>query len=221
MPVERVTTADQISDGIIKTSEVIGVGIGKASKFTAEKLSDYSKNYISTTKPNETPTQISSSTKSTISTAKTVTDYTMRGVGTIAGWIGTGAKKAGAAIGEYVEETYLSDSNNDNSEESNMAKACKIGGATLGALGILWNSLEDNLTDVARTTRVETVKCVTHKYGDDAGSVTDDGFRAAINGTKTVFYLDSLGMKAIAKKTAKTAGKTAVKAKAARSLEAI
>ena len=212
------TTTDKVALGILKSASLMGSGLNNLSKKAQSSIIEYSENYVQTTTPNEKPTEVSESTLRTLSAAKTGMHYTRVGVGWAAGVIGKGVQIAATKVAESVEDKYLNkdkkdgslDSVKDPNHETNLDKAFKIGGASLAALGQVWNSLEENLTDVSRTGRIEGVKMVDHKHGEQAAKATDEAARIGIDATKTYFYLDSIGMKAIAKKTATTAGKHVV-----------
>lgn len=205
------TTADKIAKGILSGTKFLNRNLTVLSKKTEEKIVDYSANYVATTQPNEKPTEISESTKKTLAAGRTGMHYTRVGVGWVADKIGSGVSYMASEVANHVEKNYMKkDPNKPPGTESNMDRVVKVGGASLAAVGQIWNALEDNLTNVARTTRVEGVKMVDKKYGEEAAKVTDDAARIAIDGTKTFFYIDDIGMKAIAKKTAKEAGKKVV-----------
>ena len=211
------TTTDKIASGIVKGSEMFNTGLTKIREFSEEKYKDYAENYVQTRQPNEKPTEVSESTKKWLSGAKTTAKYTRIGLGWAAGKIGTAVQYAGEKVADHVEKEYV-DKRKKSSDydpnkppsETNLDKAFKLGGASLAAAGNIWNSCENNLTEAMRTGRTETVKIVQHKHGEEAGQAADDAARTATDFTKSYFYFNDIGMKAIAKKTAKTAGKKVV-----------
>lgn len=211
------TTTDKIATGIVKGSEMFNTGLTKVREFSEDKYKDYAENYVKTTVPNEQATEVSDSTKKWISGAKTTAKYTRIGLGWAAGKIGTAVQYAGEKVADHVEKEYVEKKRinsktgeKDPNSETSLDKAFKLGGASLAAVGNIWNSCENNLTEAMRTGRTETVKMVHHKHGEEAGKATDDAARTATDFTKSYFYFNDIGMKAIAKKTAKTAGKRVV-----------
>lgn len=210
------TTTDKISSSIVKTSEYLDSTLTSASNYSKDYLKNYSQNYVNTTKPNEKPTEISPTLQTTLEYTQVATKYTAKGVGALAGLLATGCKNVAGKISEHVEDKYLPKHQTETGNESNMTKVAKIGGASITAIGNIWNSLENNLTEVARVGRETTVNMVDCKYGSDAGKATNNALRIATDGTKTVLYLDSFGIKAIAKKTVKETGKQTVKSQIAK-----
>lgn len=213
VPIKTKTQSDKIASGILKGAGLLGTGITKLTAKTDQAIKDYSANYVATTKPNEKPTEVSQTTKDALQAGRTGMHYTSKGVGWVAGKVGQGVKYAAGKVADHVDEKYMKDKSGmtNPNKETNMDRFVKIGGASLAAFGQVWNSLEENLTDVSRTGRVEGVKMVDKKYGEEAASATDYAARIVIDGTKTYFYIDSIGMKAIAKNTAKEAGKIVIK----------
>merc|ERR1712127_61717 len=206
------TTADKVSSGITTTSHYIGEGVDYLSIKAKEAYSNYSTNYVETEKANEKPTEVSDTTMKVLADSRTVTRHTAEVAGTVAGWIGSAVKFGAGKIGEHIEKKYVPDKTGEKKDqESNLDKVIKVGGSSIAAIGNVWNNLEKNGRDVGRAVREDTVKMVDHKHGEKAAKATDDGFRTAIDGTRTVFYINDMGIKAIAKSTAKQAGKTVVK----------
>jgi hypothetical protein len=210
-PQMNKTTADKISSGITTTSNYIGEAVDVLSEKTKSVYSNYSQNYVATEKPNEKPTEISDSTLKLLSASKTATRHAANVTGTVAGWIGSAVKFGAGKIGEHIDKHYIPEKDKTKERESKMDKVVKIGGSSISAIGSIWNNLEKNGRDVGRAVREDTVKMVNHKHGEKAAKATDDGFRTAIDGTRTVFYINDMGIKAIAKNTAKQAGKQVVK----------
>merc|ERR1712038_1552292 len=180
-------------------------------KKTKSAYSSYSQNYVASEKPNEKPTEISDSTLKLLSASKTATRHAANVTGTVAGWIGSAVKFGAGKIGEHIDKHYIPEKDKEKEGETKMDKVVKIGGSSISAIGSIWNNLEKNGRDVGRAVREDTVKMVNHKHGEKAAKATDDGFRTAIDGTRTVFYINDMGIKAIAKSTAKQAGKKVVK----------
>merc|ERR1711972_109775 len=132
-------------------------------------------------------------------------------MGTVAGWIGSAVKFGAGKIGEHIDKNYIPDKDKNKERESKMDKVVKIGGSSISAIGSIWNNLEKSGRDVGRAVREDTVKMVNHKHGEKAAKATDDACRTAIDTTRTVFYINDMGIKAIAKNTAKQAGKKIAK----------
>lgn len=67
-------------------------------------------------------------------------------------------------------------------------------------------SLENSAKVLARSLANGTVKVVRHKYGEQAGVVVDDALYSGLNIGVTAWNVDNMGLKAIAKRSAKSAG---------------
>lgn len=197
----ETTTADKISNGIVTGSKYFGQAIDALSSKTKSSYKAYSENYVATHQPNEKPTEISNTTKTVLSASKTTAHHAAEVTSTVAGWIGSAVKGVASRIADKIPE-----SEGKDGKESTTGKVIKVGGASIVAIGNVWNNLEKNSRDVGRSVREDTVKIVHHKHGEEAAAATDDAARTVIDTTRTVFYINDMGIKAIAKNTAKKAG---------------
>ncbi|XP_070000103.1 protein spartin [Penaeus vannamei] len=82
-------------------------------------------------------------------------------------------------------------------------------GAVKGA-STVYMSLESAAATLATSITQNTVKVVTHKYGEEAGSLTDNTLYAVGQTALVGHNIASLGVKGIAKRTAKDTGKALV-----------
>merc|ERR1719433_2043314 len=82
----------------------------------------------------------------------------------------------------------------------------------LVAYGTIYNNLEANAKVLGGQLKDNSVKIMEHKYGGEAGEVFGEAATAAGNGAMTYMNIQSLGVKGLIKKTAKTTGKELGKA---------
>ncbi|KAK8731804.1 hypothetical protein OTU49_007270 [Cherax quadricarinatus] len=82
-------------------------------------------------------------------------------------------------------------------------------GALRGA-STIYMSLETAAATLASSITDNTVKVITHKYGDDAGHLADNTLYAVGQTALAGHNISSLGVKGIAKRTAKDTGRALV-----------
>merc|ERR1712218_638260 len=80
------------------------------------------------------------------------------------------------------------------------------------AYGTIYTSLEDSAKVLGNSVKSNSVQVVEHKYGGEAGEVFGEAATAAGNAAMTYMNIQSLGVKGLIKKTAKTTGKELGKA---------
>merc|ERR1712241_1132600 len=80
------------------------------------------------------------------------------------------------------------------------------------AYGTIYASLEDSAKVLGTSVKSNSVQVVEHKYGGEAGEVFGEAATAAGNAAMTYMNIQSLGVKGLVKKTAKTTGKELGKA---------
>merc|ERR1739844_64719 len=80
------------------------------------------------------------------------------------------------------------------------------------AYGTIYTSLEESAKVLGNSVKSNSVQVVEHKYGGEAGEVFGEAATAAGNAAMTYMNIQSLGVKGLVKKTAKTTGKELGKA---------
>lgn len=75
------------------------------------------------------------------------------------------------------------------------------------AFGTVYSGLEDSAKVLGACMKDKSVSVVQHRYGQEAGLVYGDAMSAAGNAAMTYMNVTSLGVKGIAKKTAKETAK--------------
>ncbi|GCB70076.1 hypothetical protein scyTo_0008498 [Scyliorhinus torazame] len=94
----------------------------------------------------------------------------------------------------------------DNNSKANLDGALVVAASGVQGFATVWNGLECAAKCIAKNVAAETVHTVKHKYGSAAGKATDNAVNSAINVGVTAFNIDNLGIKAVARRTAKETG---------------
>uniref|UniRef100_A0A0B6ZI36 Senescence domain-containing protein n=1 Tax=Arion vulgaris TaxID=1028688 RepID=A0A0B6ZI36_9EUPU len=96
----------------------------------------------------------------------------------------------------------------ENSQgKSTVDGVVEVAGSGLKGFGTVYMSLETAAKTLGKCLANETVKVVTHKYGEEAGCLTENTMYTAGNVFMTAHNANNLGIKAIAKRAARETGK--------------
>lgn len=91
--------------------------------------------------------------------------------------------------------------------KSTMDGVIEVAASGLKGFGTVFMSLEGAAKVLGKNLANETVSVVSHKYGKDAGQLTEHTLYSAGNIAMTAYNANHLGVKAIAKRAAKDTGK--------------
>jgi len=203
------TKAEYLAAGIIYTGDLISSALEPLQKSASKYVTKKSDNYIAQKEAKETPTKINPAVEKTVEYTAKGTGIARDGAAKLIGWIGDQVAETGGKIADKLGPSTKS----KNGKETWLGAAGKVAGAGFHAMGSFWNSLEKEGTSFGRNVRGETMRVVTHRHGEQAGKVAGDACKIVVDSTKIGFYYSEIGMKAIAKNTAKSAGKQMLKSK--------
>lgn len=209
----KVPFSDRVTANIEKGAGWLSSGIGEAARYTTAAVKRGSENLKNKLVPSDKPVPISPTVQTSLyyaheaskATVK-VTQYLVYGLCAVTSRVG---EEIAPHIKEYskkvLPKSATSRGENDQ-EESVVDGAVKVAGASISGLATVWTELERSGIAIAEAVSKATVENVEFKYGKHAGSATSNVMGSVVNVGKTAFNLDNLGMKAIAKRTAKDTG---------------
>merc|ERR1719220_449675 len=79
------------------------------------------------------------------------------------------------------------------------------------AYATIYEGLEKSAKQIGNSLKNESVAVVKHQYGSEAGDTYEESMSAAGNAAMTYMNIQSLGVKGLLKKTAKSTGKNVAK----------
>ncbi|CAK8675249.1 unnamed protein product [Clavelina lepadiformis] len=217
---EPVTNKDEaisqkIASGIEKSAGWLSWGLVKGAKYTSSLIKLGADHLQKNITPDEKPTTVNptlnkglqythEASKSTVKVSAEI----VKGLTTLT----TGATKTVFShVKPYANFLFpKSNSSEQEAKNSNMKGVMTVVGAGVTGFSEVWTSLEKAGMAIAHSVSQATVDTVQHKYGAEAGKSTSHIMGTAVNVGRTAFNLDNLGIKAMVKRTAKNAGKTAL-----------
>eukprot|EP01113_Clastostelium_recurvatum_P044048 TRINITY_DN7390_c0_g1_i4.p1 TRINITY_DN7390_c0_g1~~TRINITY_DN7390_c0_g1_i4.p1 ORF type:complete len:540 (+),score=168.97 TRINITY_DN7390_c0_g1_i4:133-1752(+) len=191
--------ASKLVEGIASGSRAIVAGATIGGEYLKSKLT-----------PNETPTHVSPKVAGTLFVAGKLTPMCVTVSRILINSLAHLAEEIGSAVSDGIKSTNLGSKVKSSVPDGPRTQAAKaIGKSTVKAAVDIWEALEEAGGLLFTRTSAITVDVVTHKYGDEVGQATSDGLKVAGNVAQTVYNLDQMGVKKVAKRlAANTATKT-------------
>ncbi|XP_006815587.1 spartin-like [Saccoglossus kowalevskii] len=206
-----------ISHGVIKGAEWISWGLGKGAEVTGKWVHKGAAKLREQLQPNEQPTEVDPKYQKGLEYAKQATGVAVKVSGFLVDVLCDVTKKIGNEVGPVIRregEKYIPDnwkSSSDAESSDRVDGAIHVAASGFRGFGTVFLGLEKAAKHLAKNISEATVETVDYKYGWEAAHATDTGLNAGLNVGVTAFNFKQLGIKAIAKRTAKDAGSAVAK----------
>nr|XP_033805358.1 spartin isoform X2 [Geotrypetes seraphini]XP_033805359.1 spartin isoform X2 [Geotrypetes seraphini]XP_033805360.1 spartin isoform X2 [Geotrypetes seraphini]XP_033805361.1 spartin isoform X2 [Geotrypetes seraphini]XP_033805362.1 spartin isoform X2 [Geotrypetes seraphini] len=200
----------KVAQGILSGASFLSWGLVKGAEYTGKAIQKGASKLREHIHPEEKPLEVSPVVTKGLHVAKQATggavkvsQFLVDGVCSIASYVGRElaphVKKHGSKlIPEAIKK--------DKDGKSTLDGALVVAASGVQGFVAVWQGLESAAINIAKSVASETVQTVKYKYGTDAGDATDHAMNSALNVGMTALNIDHLGIKAIAKKTAKETG---------------
>jgi hypothetical protein len=167
--------------------------------------------------PAEEDSKMNSVLKTTVKGAGYATKATVKVSGFVANRVGDLTKSIAKSLARKMEPavsgaTGAGGSGSGKAKNTSLRTLVDVARGGLLAYGTIYTSLEDSAKVLGTSVKSNSVQVVEHKYGGEAGEVFGEAATAAGNAAMTYMNIQSLGVKGLVKKTAKTTGKELGKA---------
>eukprot|EP01112_Ceratiomyxa_fruticulosa_P011129 TRINITY_DN2997_c0_g1_i3.p1 TRINITY_DN2997_c0_g1~~TRINITY_DN2997_c0_g1_i3.p1 ORF type:complete len:572 (-),score=142.15 TRINITY_DN2997_c0_g1_i3:149-1864(-) len=190
-----------IETGSVKLAEGIVAG-SKALSNGATKGGEYLKSKIT---PSEQPVHVNAKVAGTIYIAGKLSPICVTVSKVLINTLAKLAEEIGEAVADSLTGTDIEAKVKKvtPSEGPRKEAARELGKATLRAALNVWEALEEAGKTIYKNTSAATVSVVEHKYGKEVGQATSDSLVLAGNVVNTLYNVDQMGAKAIARRVAK------------------
>merc|ERR1712165_144532 len=167
--------------------------------------------------PAEEDSKMNSVLKTTVKGAAHATKATVKVSGYVADRVGDLTKSIARSLARKMEPavsgaTGAGGGGSGKTKNTSIRTLVDVARGGLLAYGTIYASLEDSAKVLGTSVKSNSVQVVEHKYGGEAGEVFGEAATAAGNAAMTYMNIQSLGVKGLVKKTAKTTGKELGKA---------
>ncbi|XP_052794944.1 spartin-like [Mya arenaria] len=211
-PGEAETTSTKISKGLIVAAEYISWGMGKGAEKASELISAGSSKLRARLRPEQSPRPIDPRVQTGIQyvrkgshAAVQVSSYLVTKLGQATMYL---AKEAAPHIrrqgGKYMPKSLKEEKKEG---KSTIDSVLEVAASGLHGFGTVYMGLEQAAKALGKSLANETVQVVTHKYGPEAGHLTENTLYSAGNLALTAHNANNFGVKAVAKRAAKDTGK--------------
>lgn len=208
----EVTTSTKISKGLIIAAEYISWGVGKGAEKAGELIKQGSTKLRARLKPEDKPRAVDPRVQKGIHYARKGSHVAVQVSSYIVTKLGQAtmalAREAAPHIkkhGQRILPQSLKQTDSDG--KSKFDGVLEVAASGLHGFGTVYMSLEIAAKALGKNLANETVEIVSHKYGKDAGQVTENALYATGNLAWTAHNANNLGVKAVAKRAAKDTGK--------------
>uniref|UniRef100_T1J0J2 MIT domain-containing protein n=1 Tax=Strigamia maritima TaxID=126957 RepID=T1J0J2_STRMM len=212
--------SEKISGGIMKGAELLAKGVNYSASLTSKLVHNGAANLRERINPNNRPADVDPRVQKGLQYAR---DFTGTAV-SVSSFVGVAG--ATMALGRYVaphirrQGSYLLSRALREDPSVVSSKVDDVLEVAAGSLRgffcvkrgfvTVYISLESAARLLAFSLANETVRTVNYRYGCAVGDVTDNAVRTMGNIAMTAYNLNTVGVKSIAKRTAKSTGKALV-----------
>ncbi|CAL1273069.1 unnamed protein product [Larinioides sclopetarius] len=208
--------SDTISKGIVTGAEYLSAGIVKGAQVSSDLIHKGASKACQKIRPELTPVNIDPRVKEGLKIAHEASGVALKATGYLVKKLGDLTFALGAQLAPHIREQGTKLLTSTFKSDPKEAKDTIDGVLTVAAGGVLgfstiYSGLENAARILAKSLSTETVNIVGHRYGNEAGEVVGNAVYSIGNLALTTHNVQSLGVKAVAKRTAKDAGKIVLK----------
>ncbi|XP_040569523.1 protein spartin [Lepeophtheirus salmonis] len=206
------TFSSQMSFGLVKGAEAIGVSMVNGAINTSAALHSLTDNLKNKMSPQEEPLRVNPFVKTSLHVANWCTEKGVISTGFLLSKVGTGTLVLGKMLAPLVQTqsvkalSYLQNQPEERSKKQFDILSNVVDG-TVTAVSTLYTAVENSAKVIAKNAANSTVQVVTHKYGVDVGDATNSALSSVGNAYLTAYNAGALTVKGVAKRTVKDTSK--------------
>lgn len=204
--------SESLSRGIVIGAEFLSAGLVKGASLTSNLIHKGACKVIERLHPEEKPVVVDSRVRDGLKLVRDASGVALKASGFLVKKLGDLTVSLGKQLAPHVRNQGGKVLCSAFKEDPDRAKRTMDDVLTVAAGGLagfstVYMGLETAAKTLASSLSEETVKIVDHKYGEQAGEVVGNAVYSVGNLALTTHNVQSLGVKAVAKRTAKDTGK--------------
>ncbi|XP_035215297.1 spartin-like isoform X2 [Stegodyphus dumicola] len=208
--------SDTLSRGIVTGAEYISAGLVKGAALSSDLIHKGASKARQKINPEDRPVAVDPRVREGLKIAREASGVVLKATGFLVKRLGDLTVALGKQLAPHIREHGTKILTCAFKKDPAEAKDTIDGVLTVAAGGLqgfstVYNGLENAARTLAYSLSTETVKIVDHKYGSEAGEVVGNAIFSIGNLALTTHNVQSLGIKSVAKRTAKDAGKAVLK----------
>jgi spartin len=180
-------TAEYLSRNLVNGAKYINRGVTATTEFTNKYLNIGGEKLKSQIKPNETESKVDPTVKKCTEGVRYGTNLTVKVSGFLVDKLGLIATKTAKTVAPYLKVgatkilTKTGIVKNSNDANQYLENVCTVASGSVVGFSLVYESLENAAKALAKTIAENSVEVVKHKYGDEAGKVTENTLYSAGN----------------------------------------
>ncbi|XP_047487990.1 spartin-like [Penaeus chinensis] len=209
------STSERIASGLVAGAEAISKGVVWGASKLSELITIGSENLKEYVQPEENKKEIDPKWQTTAKVARDVSGKAVKVSGFLLSQVGKATMALGRRVAPHIQKhgtraiSHLT-GQKEKEASSNVEGVLEVAAGAVKGASTVYMSLENAAATLATSITQNTVKVVTHKYGEEAGDLTGNTLYAVGQTALVGHNIASLGVKGIAKRTAKDTGKALV-----------
>ncbi|XP_066977714.1 spartin isoform X3 [Macrobrachium rosenbergii] len=215
MQLVQYSNAERISAGLVAGAEAISKGVVWGAEKLGELISFGSETLKSHIRPEEQKKEIDPKWQTTAKVARDVSGKAVKVSGYLLSQVGRATMALGRRMAPHIQKqgtraiSHLT-GQKEAEASGNVEGALEVAAGVVKGASTVYMGLETAAATLLTNITDNTVKVVTHKYGEEAGALTDNTMYAVGQTAMAGHNIASLGVKGIAKRAAKDTGKALV-----------
>eukprot|EP00240_Pyramimonas_obovata_P004863 CAMPEP_0118945064 /NCGR_PEP_ID=MMETSP1169-20130426/41550_1 /TAXON_ID=36882 /ORGANISM="Pyramimonas obovata, Strain CCMP722" /LENGTH=395 /DNA_ID=CAMNT_0006890697 /DNA_START=18 /DNA_END=1205 /DNA_ORIENTATION=- len=203
-----ITNSDYVAKSLTRVAKGVGQGLETAATNIEYGLQLGSKLVINSTAPKEKPVEVSESTKARLEYAHQSATFHAAVAGDVREGVQDLVQHMAASCTEVVQQARKENLQKGSASEGKgpgpkEQAVKKVGAASVAAFSEVTESFFSAGATVARGMATSTSEVIGHRYGEEAKAAAEKGFGTVGNMGRAAYELSGLGVKGLAKKTAK------------------
>ncbi|XP_069173446.1 spartin isoform X2 [Procambarus clarkii] len=205
------STAERIASG----AETLSKGVVWGAEKLGELISYGSESLKGYVQPVEQKTEIDPKWQTTAKVARDISGKAVKISGYLLNQVGKATMALGKRLAPHIQKqgtraiSHLT-GKNEKEATSDVEGVLEVAAGAVRGASTIYMSLESAAAMLATSLTDNTVNVISHKYGEDAGHLADNTLYAVGQTAFAGHNIASLGVKGIAKRTAKATGKALI-----------
>ncbi|KAG8190341.1 hypothetical protein JTE90_014445 [Oedothorax gibbosus] len=208
-PKAAPSMSEKISNGIVIGAEYVSKGLVAGAHASSDLIHWGAERARLSLQPEATPRQVPPRVKEGLRVAKDASGIALKATGFMVRQVGQLTLALGRHLAPYGTRLMTSALGPERADTVD-GVVCVAAGSVQG-FSTIYMGLENAAKVLASSLSSETVNIVGHKYGSEVGEVVGTALSSIGNLALTTHNVQSMGVKAVAKRTAKDAGKEVLK----------
>ncbi|XP_063869375.1 spartin-like isoform X4 [Scylla paramamosain] len=205
------STSERIAAGLVTGAEAVSKGVVWGASKLSDLISYGSESLKDYVQPMAEKKEVDPKWHKTAEVARDISGKAVKVSGYLLSQVGKATMTLGRKLAPHLQKqgtraiTHIT-GQKESEASSNVEGVLEVAAGAVKGASTIYMGLESAATTLATSLTDNTVKVVTHKYGEDVGALTDNTLYAVGQTAWAGHNIASLGVKGVAKRVAKDTG---------------